>query len=658
MSAAGTIEREVKLGAWPGFQLPDLDEVVPGARVELLAPLRLAATYYDTPDLRLARWGATVRHRVSAPATDEPAWTLKLPASPLPGALSRREIGFAGTETRVPSELLSLVRGLSRGAALVAVARLRTDRRRWELRDAAGRRLVEIDDDEVSVLVSGAGGRGRHLAARFRELEIELADGEPAVLDAVTARLRAAGAGAPDPTPKVVRALGPRAVDPPDVVVPSVGRRSTAGDVVRACVAASAVKLIRHDPGVRMGGDPEDVHQARVATRRLRSDLRTFGPLLDAAWARPLSSELGWIAGLLGAVRDADVLLERLQAQSELLPKVDAVAAEDLLRGLERQQADATVALHRAMSSARYTALLDTLVAAAAAPHFAPVAAGTPPDDVGAGARDAEDARQEAADADEEAREEAEDDALDAVLMLSGPASASFTLAPPPGGRAVAAAVEVEPGEATTGAATATGPATGTGAAVTGGATVTGAAVTGGATVTGATATATGGAVTGAAPAAPVAGGAGDRPASVALAELVRRPWRRLSRSMAALGPAPEDEALHAVRIEAKRCRYALEAVAPALGREASALAGAVAQLQTVLGDLHDAVVAEAWLREAAADASPAQALAAGELIALQRADAEASRRAWGAAWARASRKRPRAWLRPGGGDGRGAGRG
>ncbi len=111
----GTVEREVKLGAWPGFQLPDLDEVVPGARVELLPTLRLAATYYDTPDLRLMRWGATVRHRVSAPPTDEPAWTLKLPASPVPGALARREIGFPGGETRVPHGLLDLVRGC-RGA--------------------------------------------------------------------------------------------------------------------------------------------------------------------------------------------------------------------------------------------------------------------------------------------------------------------------------------------------------------------------------------------------------------------------------------------------------------------------------------------------------------------------------------------------------------
>ncbi len=613
----GTVEREVKLGAWPGFQLPDLDEVVPGARVELLPTLRLAATYYDTPDLRLMRWGATVRHRVSAPPTDEPAWTLKLPASPVPGALARREIGFPGGETRVPHGLLDLVRGLSRGAALVPVARLRTDRRRWELRDALGAGLLEIDDDEVSVLVSGAGGRGRRLAARFREVEVELGTGDLVVLDAVVARLRAAGAGQPDPTPKVVRALGPRAVEPPDVVVEPVGQRSSAADVVRACLASSAARLFRHDPGVRLGGDPEDVHQARVATRRLRSDLRTFGPLLDAAWARELRDELGWIAGLLGAVRDADVLLERLRAQAQLLPKVDQAAAEALLVGLERQQADATTALLAAMGSGRYGALLDKLVAAAHAPHFAV-----------AGAVACHDDGQQAA--------------AEPVLVLSATAtSTSFT--GPAGAGPIAVATDAPPPTSAAGPADASGPAPAPAPAAT-----------------------PGGAPADDAQAHPPAAdngrrddGRAEEAAPSVLPELVRQPWRRLARAMAALGPAPEDEALHDARIEAKRCRYALEAVAPAMGKPAAKLAAKVAELQTVLGDLHDAVVAEAWLRDAVAAAPAAQALAAGELIAMQRADAEASRRAWGPAWERASHKRARAWLtRPGrrparGGDGR-----
>ena len=116
---------------------------------------------------------------------------------------------------------------------------------------------------------------------------------------------------------------------------------------------------------------------------------------------------------------------------------------------------------------------------------------------------------------------------------------------------------------------------------------------------------------------------------------------------MDAIGPAPEDELLHAARILAKRCRYAAEAVAPAVGKDATKLAAAVAELQGVLGDLHDTVVVEAWLRQAVVRAPTAQALAAGQLIAMERVEAEACRQAWRGVWKQASGRRLRAWLNP-----------
>ena len=63
------------------------------------------------------------------------------------------------------------------------------------------------------------------------------------------------------------------------------------------------------------------------------------------------------------------------------------------------------------------------------------------------------------------------------------------------------------------------------------------------------------------------------------------------------LTPDASDEELHRVRSLAKRCRYAAEAAAPAIGRRGQDFAKAVARLQTVLGDHQDAVVAEGWLR-------------------------------------------------------------
>ncbi len=54
------------------------------------------------------------------------------------------------------------------------------------------------------------------------------------------------------------------------------------------------------------------MHQARVAARRLRSTLRIFGDVVDAAPGEELNAELAWYADLLGHVRDRDVLSRRL----------------------------------------------------------------------------------------------------------------------------------------------------------------------------------------------------------------------------------------------------------------------------------------------------------------------------------------------------------
>jgi CHAD domain-containing protein len=126
-------------------------------------------------------------------------------------------------------------------------------------------------------------------------------------------------------------------------------------------------------------------------------------------------------------------------------------------------------------------------------------------------------------------------------------------------------------------------------------------------------------------------------PAREVLPGLVRKPWRSLKAgAIAARGDVP-DEQLHDLRIRAKRCRYAAEAAAAATGKNAAKFAREVAALQEVLGELHDAVVAEAWLRErsAAPRIHETALFAAGELVALQRDAAEQSRTGWPSIWKR-----------------------
>jgi CHAD domain-containing protein len=117
------------------------------------------------------------------------------------------------------------------------------------------------------------------------------------------------------------------------------------------------------------------VHRARVATRRLRSHLRTFRPLLEEAWNRKLRTELGWLGDVLGTSRDADVLLERMQRRVEELPEPDRASGEAVLRSLTDERARARRALIRAIGSDRYVELLDRLVEATRVPPFTDAAA-------------------------------------------------------------------------------------------------------------------------------------------------------------------------------------------------------------------------------------------------------------------------------------------
>jgi len=356
---AASPERQVTLGASPTFHLPDLSGLADGVVAGPEREAREDTTYYDTVDLRLARWGVSLSHH-------DRRWTLAIPGS---GSRGASELGFEGATRRPPDQALTLVRAYLRGAALEPVARLSSWRRRVALLDGSGHQLAEVVDDEVSVL------SGRRVAARFREVEVDLEAGGDELLDSLLERLQRAGAVRSARMPLYLRALGPAAQAEPDVVVPRLPREPAAADVVRAAVAAGVQLVLRYDPLVRLGGDPENVHQARVGTRRLRSHLRTFRPLLDRAWADELRDELGWLAGELGAVRDREVLHERLLVLVGSLPTVDFRVAASLAARLAGEVEVARTHLLEAMSTQRYFDLIDRLVEAAARPVLTEAAA-------------------------------------------------------------------------------------------------------------------------------------------------------------------------------------------------------------------------------------------------------------------------------------------
>jgi CHAD domain-containing protein len=142
------------------------------------------------------------------------------------------------------------------------------------------------------------------------------------------------------------------------------------GEVVTRAIADGVARLMRNEAALRTGeGDKvEAVHQARVATRRLRSDLRAFRDALERDEAAELRAELDWLGDLLGAARDADVLAERLAERGRELPTTSAAGVRELTSALAEHRVEARAALSKALREERHTALIERLTEAAQAP--------------------------------------------------------------------------------------------------------------------------------------------------------------------------------------------------------------------------------------------------------------------------------------------------
>ncbi len=322
-----TIERELKLEPGTDFVLPEL----PGEPIE---PRLFTSTYYDTPTRSLTRSGLTLRRRLE---NGRSLWQLKLPRDE-----ARAEIEAPGGPAGPPDEIKNLLVAHLRHGKLRPVATLRTRRSGVRVTDGE-RRVAEVTVDSVDVL---DGGRA---AGHFDELEIELLAGEPAELTSLGRVLRRAGASASDGRPKVMRVLGPAAGAADEQDETTLGR-------LRSVLDAQVRELERYDPGVRLGDDAEDLHRFRVATRRTRAIVRATQPLVGAALA-PLAAELKWLGGLLGPVRDLDVLLERLADDADDLGP-DEAAAGALIAILAADREGLRRELIEGLDSPRYLELL------------------------------------------------------------------------------------------------------------------------------------------------------------------------------------------------------------------------------------------------------------------------------------------------------------
>ncbi|MEV6283335.1 CYTH and CHAD domain-containing protein [Kribbella sp. NPDC051770] len=381
MTPTEQLEIETKYDVDEHAILPALHELPGVDRVEQPVELALEAVYFDTAELHLARNKVTLRRRTGG---EDDGWHIKLPA-----ARGRMEIQhpLGRAVRKVPIQVVRAVRVHVRDHELLPVVTLATRRIVHRLVDAEGEVLAEVADDHVTATIHAPSAAAAPAAAAtpdgaaaadasdaaggvssvsWREWEVELVNGPPELLEAAEPVLREAGAKPASGPSKLARALGDRVPKQETWELPA---KPTTADLFRAYASAQVEAIHLRDPEVRRDL-PDSVHKMRVATRRLRSALATYRPVVDREVGDAIRDELKWFAGELGGARDAEVLREHFlvavseQPQELVMGRV-AGYIDDHLRGVYKQ---ARLQALEALESERYFRLLDTLDQLVAAP--------------------------------------------------------------------------------------------------------------------------------------------------------------------------------------------------------------------------------------------------------------------------------------------------
>jgi triphosphatase len=331
--------------------------------------------YLETDDWRFQRAGYALRIRRFGRRREAMATLKGLdPASAdAPGLRSRRELserlGAADIQTLLGAggPVATRVRAVAGKKPLLPLFEVRTRRRAFFLK-VEGLPPGEIALDETAISPNGGGS-----PARLRRVEIEappatLRGLEPFVLELRDARaLQPAGlskfdAGllSSDLRPLAPERFGPSEVEP--------GMRS--GAVALAVLRRQFSAMLAKEPGTRLGDDIEELHDMRVATRRLRAALSLFADVLPATALRALE-DIRWVGRELGAVRDLDVQIEQLEGWLDAAEAEDREALAILRVLLQEQRETARAAMLEMLNSRRYEAFVSRFGRTLRARHLA-----------------------------------------------------------------------------------------------------------------------------------------------------------------------------------------------------------------------------------------------------------------------------------------------
>ena len=334
---------------------------------------RLLNLYLDTPDAELARAQMALRLRRGGGRWFQ---TLKAGASGAGGIHSRSEWEFARPGPRLDLALfadtpLIAVKDAERlHERLSTVFTVTFERETWIVEKEAGSRIeVALDRGQVAVA-------GRH--DTLCEVELEVLEGDAGAAFDLAQALLADVALRPSAVTKAER--GWRLARGKGFA-PAKARRAALEDTLspgaaaHATIAAGLAQLQANEEGALASLDPEFVHQMRVALRRIRSSVGIFREALGPAF-HPFADELRWIAGVLGAARDWDVLATAM-LPALLADHGDAPLARRVRALVAARRRKGRSGVHDAIRCARYARLVLGLARAISEP--APVHADDPP---------------------------------------------------------------------------------------------------------------------------------------------------------------------------------------------------------------------------------------------------------------------------------------
>ena len=322
---------------------------------------KLFNTYYDTPDLELRRRGVALRLRRKG--TNVWLMTVKGGDSGAGGLAQRNEwekpvqpgvFDFAIVED---PELRAFLEARSENLAPVFTTDF--SRTAWRLRRDDS--VVEMALDRGKISASALTGNRPVMTESLCELELELLEGKsPDVLFDVAIELACEFDLHPEIVSKAERGYALAAAGNPVPVkgnVAVIKEGMAPVDAFRSVASACLLHLQRNENGAIEGKDPEFVHQARVAIRRLRSALRVFSPVLSESFIATYAPRWKALSSQLGEARDWDVFIaETLASLDKAFPENDDLA--NLRRRAVKRRLLANSGAARALRQREYSRLL------------------------------------------------------------------------------------------------------------------------------------------------------------------------------------------------------------------------------------------------------------------------------------------------------------